>query len=100
MRLQFSQRFNIGTSRRRPVQLQLSSDDLRPIVAVVVQEMLTTAAAIKPDRIGYSEREAAELIGLPRHVLRDCRLRGEIHARKVGKQFIYAADELRRWLIT
>ena len=30
------------------------------------------------DRLGYPEAEAAALLGIERHVLRDCRLRGEI----------------------
>jgi hypothetical protein len=80
------------------MRLEMSADDLRPIVAVVVQEVLAAGAPVAPERIGYPEREAAGLLGVAPHTLRDCRRRGEISARLVGKQYVYAADELRRWL--
>ena len=46
------------------------------------------------DRIGFPESEAAELLGLPSHVLRDCRLRGEIYARRIGKKYVYSRQTL------
>ena len=49
-------------------------------------------------RLGYPEAEAAALIGVAPHVLRDCRLRGEISARKVGKRLVYSRDALLRFL--
>jgi hypothetical protein len=65
----------------------------------VVRQVL---AQLKPmngsSRLGYSESEAAALLGIPRHSLRDCRLRGEIHATKVGKRLIYQRSELDRLL--
>ena len=51
-----------------------------------------------PGRIGYTEPEAATLVGVRPHVLRDCRLRGEISARRVGRRLIYSRDELERFL--
>lgn len=46
------------------------------------------------ERIGYPEVEAAQLLGLATHVLRDARLRGEITAKKVGKRYIYSRQIL------
>lgn len=83
------------------MHLDLSADDLRPLVAEVVRQVIeATATAASNGKLGYTEAEAAEALGVPRHVLRDCRLRQEIHARKVGKRFVYSAAELRRFLET
>jgi hypothetical protein len=81
------------------MKLQFDRDDLRPIVEAVVMETLQAMGDQQPNsRLGYTESEAAEAIGVKNHVLRDARLRGEIKARKVGKRYVYAADELRRFL--
>jgi hypothetical protein len=48
--------------------------------------------------LGYTEGEAAAMIGVARHVLRDCRLRGEITARRVGKRFVYSRSTILRFL--
>lgn len=50
------------------------------------------------ERLGYTEPEAASLLSVPPHVLRDCRLRGEISARKVGRCYIYSRRELVEFL--
>jgi excisionase family DNA binding protein len=78
------------------VNVQITADDLRPIVETVVAEVLAQRQAVeqKLDRIGYTEAEAAELLGMPRHKLRDARLRGEITARKVGRGFLYSRQKL------
>lgn len=76
--------------------------DLRPIIAAVVEETIASVLARSArfgDRVGFTEPEAAELIGLPRHVLRDCRLRGEITARKCGKKYVYERGSLVRFLL-
>jgi hypothetical protein len=46
------------------------------------------------DRLAYSEAEAAALLGIQRHVLRDARLRGEIAGCRIGKGIRYERDEL------
>lgn len=73
--------------------------ELRPVITAVVQAVLSELEGrqAKMDRIAYSEAEAASLLGVARHVLRDCRLRGEIQARKVGKEFRYHRSELERF---
>jgi Helix-turn-helix domain len=83
------------------MNLSFSSDDLRPLVQAVVAEVMAARGMIEGtlgNRLGFPEAEAAALIGVPRHVLRDCRLRGEISGRLVGKKIIYAREEVERFL--
>lgn len=49
-------------------------------------------------RLAYSESEAASLLGVAKHVLRDVRYRGGIHARKVGREWRYSYDDLVKFL--
>ena len=76
-------------------------ESLRPLIDAVVQATLERIGAAESkagDRIGFTEPEAAALMGVAPHVLRDCRLRGEIHARKVGCRFIYSRPALLSFL--
>ena len=81
--------------------MRLDDAEIRAVVALTVREVLD---AIDDDRkrfngrLGYTEPEAAALIGVAHHVLRDCRLRGEITAKMVGKRNIYSRDSLLRFL--
>ncbi len=50
------------------------------------------------DRLGYTETDAAEQIGVAKHVLRDARRRGEISARKVGRRWVYSRECLAAYL--
>ncbi len=83
------------------MRLELSHADLKPIVEAVVVEVLDR---VEEDRaklngkLGYSEPEAAALVSVKPHVLRDCRLRGEIQAKKVGKSYRYSRSQLLRFL--
>lgn len=75
--------------------------DLRPLIATVVeitQDSIAQREAKLGDRIGYTEPEASAAIGVAPHVLRDCRLRGEISARKVGCRYVYSRQSLVRFL--
>jgi hypothetical protein len=83
------------------MQVQLSHDDLAPLVEQVVQATLQRLDADRArfnGRLAYSEPEAAAALGVAPHVLRDARLRGLIRAVRLGKSYRYAADELRRFL--
>ncbi|MDP7018369.1 MAG: helix-turn-helix domain-containing protein [Pirellulaceae bacterium] len=72
---------------------------LREVVRVVVRETLEHfEKSQNTDRIAYTEPEAAALIGIPRHSLRDARLRGEIEASKIGRRIIYRREELEDYL--
>ena len=74
-----------------------SSHDLRPLIAEVVAELAQTLAPMD-DRLSVDEQEAARLLGLQPHVLRDARLRGEIRAAKVGKRRLYLRGDLIEFL--
>jgi hypothetical protein len=83
------------------VNLAFSTDDLRPLILAVVTEVLAARGVMDGklgNRLGFPEAEAAALLGVPRHVLRDCRLRGEISARLIGKKVVYSREELERFL--
>lgn len=76
--------------------------DLRPFIATAVAETLAAleqnGAKLHDDRLAFTESEAAAALGIRPHVLRDCRLRGEITARKCGKRYLYARPALLAWL--
>jgi hypothetical protein len=75
--------------------------ELRPVIAEVVR---ATLAQIDQDRhkmdgrLGFGESEAAELLGLPRHSLRDLRLSGQVKGSRLGKRIIYQRAELEKLL--
>lgn len=76
-------------------------NDLKPLIRQVVLEVLDsirTQGDRFNGRLAYSEAEAAALLGVQRHVLRDCRLRGEVKARRIGKEYRYCEAELRKFL--
>jgi hypothetical protein len=77
-------------------------EDLRPVIAAVVGEVLERMnghAAKLGDRLAFPEAEAAALCGLPKHVLRDARLRKEVRGKKIGKGVVYERGELLRYLV-
>jgi hypothetical protein len=76
--------------------IQVDADALRPLIEAVVRDVVERLG--DDGRIGYSEVEAAAMLGVPRHTLRDCRLRNEVQAARVGKQVRYARSELIRLL--
>lgn len=87
-----------------PLALAVNPDALRDLVRAVVTETLAQvdgARAKVPDRLCYSEQEAAQLLGLEAHQLRDERLRGRISAsRIVGKRIRYLDSDLRGYLMS
>jgi hypothetical protein len=90
---------------RPALSLQLDPDALRPLVAAVVAEVLaqlqTDAARLDAggNRLAFSEEEAARLLGLEPHVLRDERRRGCIAASSiVGRRIRYTKADLLDYL--
>ena len=77
--------------------LRLPSDHDSPF-DLFIEQIADRYGRLPSERIGYPEAEAAELLGIGKHVLRDARLRGEIHATKIGKRIVYSRNELMRWL--
>jgi len=80
------------------MEVKFSSAELRPlireIVAEIFQQQQADDAKLVGDRLYYREVEAAALLGLPSHRLRDCRRRGEIVGTQVGRGIGYTRDEL------
>ena len=78
--------------------LTLSPDELRPIISAAVAETLAQLRADESavgDRLAFDEREAARMLGIESHVLRDCRLRGEIAASRItGRRIRYLKSDL------
>lgn len=80
------------------MQFSLDPTDLQPIVRSVVAEVLAQTAPLQSDRLAYPEPEAAALLGIRAHQLRDARLRGEIVSTKVGGRIGYERTELLAYL--
>ena len=75
--------------------------DITQIANAIVTEMSLGQLGQGDDsseRLGYTEAEAAELIGVAKHVLRDARYRSEISAKLVGKKYIYTRESLIEYL--
>jgi hypothetical protein len=87
-----------------PAALSLSAEALRPLIAEVVEQTLARLEAAKaavPERLAYSEPEAAALLGLEPHQLRDERRRGRITASQVvGRRVRYLREDLVNYLMT
>lgn len=82
------------------MNLVFDDDTLRRIARPLIEEV---AAAIgtrsgDADRLAYTEAEAAKLLGIATHQLRDARLRHEITATKVGGRIGYERTELLAYL--
>jgi hypothetical protein len=75
------------------VELKFDRADLKPLIESIVAEMADRLAPMD-DRISVDEAEAARLIGVAPHVLRDARRRGEVGAAKIGKKHVYLRLDL------
>ena len=83
------------------MKLEIADADLKPIIVEMVRAVLAEIGdnhARLDGKLAYAEVEAAAMIGVARHVLRDCRLRHEIVASKVGKRYLYPRESLLRFL--
>lgn len=78
------------------LSVTLDKDIVHQIVRQVVEQILE--AHDESGRLGYCEHEAARLLGIPKHRLRDARLRGEIRAGKIGKLTMYSRRQLLAYL--
>lgn len=85
------------------VHLNIPVGALRPLIEEVVAAALARIQADLPStqrRLAYSEAEAAELLGLKEHVLRDERLRGRIKASQVvGRRTRYLHSDLVQYMM-
>ncbi len=83
------------------LQIQFDQDALRPLVHLAVAEALDKLEeerAKLSGRLAYTEPEAAVLLGVKPHVLRDCRRRGELQGAKVGSRIVYTRGDLLEFL--
>lgn len=85
------------------VAMKLSFDeaDLRPVIEKIVSATLLQLQAEDAKlggKIAFTEPEAAAILSIRPHVLRDARLRGEISGSRVGKRILYEREELLRFL--
>ena len=83
------------------MQINLDDADVESLVTKVVAKVLAEREATDTkfgNRLAFTEPEAAALIGVQPHTLRDCRLRGELVGSKVGKRVMYSRDTLLKFL--
>jgi hypothetical protein len=81
----------------------LPAEALEPLIRHVVEEVLAKVEAdrarLDGERVCYSEPEAAALLGLAPHQLRDERRRGRIAASSiVGRRVRYTREDLVQYL--
>ncbi len=79
------------------LQIQFDEDALRPLVHLAVAEALDHMEEERAKfngRLAFTEPEAAVLLGVKPHVLRDCRRRGELQGAKVGSKIVYTRADL------
>ena len=73
-----------------------SEIELREWLTKVIQ---SAAEDLSSDtRLAYLEHEAASLLGVQCHVLRDARLRGEIISTRIGGRIGYETSEIKAYL--
>ena len=87
----------VNQTRRKPkgggeMKLEFSKDELRPLVAEIVTEVLERFDG--DGRLAWDESEAAKLIGVARHVLRDARLTGKVQHGRCGRKILYSRRQL------
>ena len=84
------------------MKISFEDTELQPmieqVVAATVARLEDEKAKLGDRRLAYTEPEAAGLLGVKPYVLRDCRLRGEIKASRVGNKNVYERGELLRFL--
>jgi hypothetical protein len=81
------------------MKIVLEENDLRPLVETVVKEMLrwiNDANSVMGERIAHTEPEAAALLGVATHVLRDRRLEEAVSASRCGRRIMYQRSDLLR----
>jgi hypothetical protein len=79
------------------LKIEFDREDLRPLVHLAVAEALDRMEEERAKfngRLAFPEPEAAVLLGVRPHVLRDCRRRGELQGAKVGSKIVYTRADL------
>ena len=79
------------------LKIEFDREELRPLVRLAVAEALDHLEAERAKlygKLAFPEAEAAILLGVKPHVLRDCRRRGELQGAKVGSKIVYTRNDL------
>src|SRR5262245_30718639 len=87
--------------REPSLNLSVDAEALRPLIAAVVAETIEQLGGLTPpdNALCYSEEQAARLLELEPHVLRDERRRGRISASSiVGRPIRYHRKDLEDYL--
>lgn len=69
-------------------------DQIADRVFARIQSHIAADNRIFSDKLTFDEQEAADILGIPRHVLKACRERREITPRKIGKKWHYTREHL------
>jgi Helix-turn-helix domain len=83
------------------LRIEFDRDALQPLVHLAVaeaMERMEEERAKLNGRLAFTEPEAAVLLGVKPHVLRDCRRRGELQGAKVGSRIVYTRADLLAFL--
>ena len=83
------------------MQIQVEAADLKALVDDIVGQVVPrviTEFGASEGQLAFDESAAAQALGVPRHTLRDARLRGELVASRIGKRIVYRRDELLAYL--
>jgi hypothetical protein len=85
------------------VRLVIPPAALKPLIEQIASELLTrlrqAEAAVPPGQLAFPQAQAARMLGLNGHQLRDERLRGNIQGCKiVGGRVVYEREELVAYL--
>ena len=79
------------------LKIEFDREELRPLVHLAVAEALERLESDRAKlngKLAFPEAEAAMLLGVKPHVLRDCRRRGELQGAKVGSKIVYTRADL------
>jgi hypothetical protein len=85
------------------LNLQLDDSALSPLVAAVTEKVLAVLEAnraiVNGAKVAYAEAEAARMLSMNYHQLRDERVRGRILASVgPGRKILYCREDLLRYL--
>lgn len=75
--------------------------ELEPVIraaVVAVLDELRHSELARSEQLAFPEAQAAAMLGIAKHALRDCRLRGEIEGVRLGKRVAYTREALLRFL--
>lgn len=84
------------------MNVDFDAEDLKPLVVLAVREAIQQLgdddSRLPTGQLAYLEKRAAELLDIPKHSLRDARLRGEIVGVRIGGRIAYERSELLEYL--